>query len=62
VYNGSIISSIEYNNENDGTAIKIKITAGIIVQMISKVEACTNLEVIPFCFSASNNEIQAKNT
>jgi len=36
VNKGSIISSIEYNKEKDGIATKIKIIAGINVQIISK--------------------------
>jgi hypothetical protein len=39
VNNGSIISSIEYNKLNDGIATKINISAGKIVQIISKVGA-----------------------
>jgi hypothetical protein len=57
-----MISSIEYNKENDGIAIIIKITAGIIVQIISNVEACTNLNEIPFIFSSENSVIQTPNT
>merc|ERR1711976_282048 len=41
VNKGSTISSIEYNNENDGIATITKIKAGIMVQIISKVGACT---------------------
>ena len=32
---GSLISSIKYNNLNEGNAIKIKIIAGVIVQINS---------------------------
>ena len=35
VIEGLLISSIKYNNRNDGKAIKIKIIPGMIVQMIS---------------------------
>jgi len=50
VKSGSIISSIEYNKENDGIATKIKIIAGIKVQTISKIGACTTIRG---CFKVS---------
>jgi|GEM_PF-2582722 len=34
-----MISSIEYNNTKEGPAIRVKIIAGIIVQIISSTEA-----------------------
>jgi len=39
-----MISSIEYNKENDGIATKTKINAGINVQTISKRGACTTIK------------------
>jgi len=39
VNKGSTISSIEYNKEKEGIAINTKITAGKIVQIISKAAA-----------------------
>jgi len=40
VSKGSTISSMEYNREKEGIAIKTKITAGNIVHIISKAAAC----------------------
>jgi len=40
VIEGSITSSIKYNNLKDGKAIVTKINAGVKVQIISKVVPC----------------------
>jgi len=40
VIDGSITSSIKYNNLKDGNAIVININAGVIVHIISKTVPC----------------------
>jgi len=74
VSKGSTISSTEYNKENDGIAIIIKITAGIKVHTISNVAACTKWSDSPFFFVSlkaykhvpiiitTKNKIKVKNT
>jgi hypothetical protein len=55
-----MISSIEYNKEKDGIATKIKIKAGINVQIISNKGACVTIKGF-FCVSLLNNTILRPN-
>lgn len=60
VINGSIISSIEYNKEKDGTATNTRIIAGINVQTISNQGACVTI-IGSLMVSLLNNTIVRPN-